>query len=85
MSEIQERAGFSQYVVQAMSPPGQKLRFSDALVASAHSRDGDQVFQAIVITDTRGRDQCGDEHGLSAFQNVIVPEFLFDRSNAVFP
>jgi hypothetical protein len=20
-----------------------------------------------------------------AFQNVIVPEFLFDRSNAVFP
>ena len=24
---------------------------------NAHSRDGDQVFQAMVITDSRGRDQ----------------------------
>jgi hypothetical protein len=29
----------------------------------AHSRDGDQVFQAMVITDSSDRDQFGDEHG----------------------
>jgi len=28
----------------------------------ADSRDGDQVFQAMVITDSSDRDQFGDEH-----------------------
>jgi len=29
---------------------------------NADSRDGDQVFQAMVITDSSDRDQFGDEH-----------------------
>jgi hypothetical protein len=32
------------------------------MVTAADSRDGDQVFQAIVITDSSDRDRFGDEH-----------------------
>jgi hypothetical protein len=39
-----------------------KWRSPRARDLPADSRDGDQVFQAMVITDSSDRDQFGDEH-----------------------
>ncbi|MGY3560141.1 hypothetical protein ACVWZ4_001107 [Bradyrhizobium sp. USDA 4472] len=36
---------------------------SSGVKQAAHSRDGDQVFHAMVITDSSDRDQDGGEHG----------------------
>ena len=47
----------------ALIPAWMSEDIARSATLTAHSRDGDQVFQAMVITASSDRDQFGDEHG----------------------